>query len=154
EELKAFHTAGFLGSEYGPFLIPDPSQGLESVRPPAGMDLKRFEARNKLYRELIKKSPMEDLASGYQKEPLMRSMEQAYILLNSHEAKSFDLPSKPKQSYDFYNTRRSGLVCLMDKHLPQQGARFNSLTTEYKPFMGWNTHENGHTRMVGMKKLI
>ncbi len=24
EELKAFHTAGFLGSEYGPFLIPDP----------------------------------------------------------------------------------------------------------------------------------
>src|SRR5690606_21580675 len=29
EELKAFHTAGFLGSEYGPFLIPDPTQGLD-----------------------------------------------------------------------------------------------------------------------------
>src|SRR5690606_14246402 len=40
EELKAFHTAGFLGSEYGPFMIPDPSQGLESVRPPAGMTYK------------------------------------------------------------------------------------------------------------------
>lgn len=33
EELKAFHSAGFLGSEYGPFLIPDPSSGLDSVRP-------------------------------------------------------------------------------------------------------------------------
>ena len=26
EELKAFHTAGFLGSEYGPFLLPYPDQ--------------------------------------------------------------------------------------------------------------------------------
>ena len=33
EELKAFHSAGFLGSEYGPFLIPDPASGLESVKP-------------------------------------------------------------------------------------------------------------------------
>ena len=39
EELKAFYTAGFLGNEYGPFLIPDPSEGLESVKPPVGMDI-------------------------------------------------------------------------------------------------------------------
>ena len=31
EELKAFHSAGFLGSEYGPFTIPEPDKGLESV---------------------------------------------------------------------------------------------------------------------------
>ena len=49
EELKAFHTAGFLGNEFGPFFIPDPSQGLESVRPPVGMDARRFERRNQLY---------------------------------------------------------------------------------------------------------
>jgi hypothetical protein len=55
EELKAFHTAGFLGSEYGPFLIPDPSSGLESVRPPQGMSMKRFEARNKLLRNWLEK---------------------------------------------------------------------------------------------------
>nr|WP_262713160.1 DUF1501 domain-containing protein [Anseongella ginsenosidimutans] len=118
------------------------------------MDLKRFEARNKLYTELIKKSPMQDLASGYQKESLMRSMEQAYILLNSPEAKAFDLNSEPKESYDIYNTGRFGLGCLMAKRLTQQGARFISVTTEYEPFKGWDTHENGHTRMVEMKKQI
>src|SRR5918994_1489544 len=37
EELKAFHTAGFLGSEYGPFNIAYPDQATAAVRPPAGM---------------------------------------------------------------------------------------------------------------------
>jgi hypothetical protein len=82
EELKAFHTAGFLGNEYGPFLIPDPGQGLESVRPPVGMDARRFEKRNRLYNDLISKSAIGDLGSDYQKESLKRSMEQAYMLLN------------------------------------------------------------------------
>src|SRR5690625_3302815 len=46
EELKAYHSAGFLGSEYDPFLIPDPSSGLDSVRPPVGMSIERFEKRH------------------------------------------------------------------------------------------------------------
>jgi hypothetical protein len=154
EELKAFHTAGFLGNEFGPFFIPDPSQGLESVRPPVGMDSKRFEGRNKLYNELIDKSPVADIASDYQRESLRRSMEQAYRLLNSPEAKAFDLSQEPKAIYDTYNTGRFGLGCLMARRLTEQGARFISVTTEYEPFMGFDTHENGHTRMVGMKKMI
>ncbi|MES1220581.1 MAG: DUF1501 domain-containing protein [Bacteroidota bacterium] len=154
EELKAFHTAGFLGNEFGPFLIPDPSQGLESVRPPVGMDAKRFEQRNKLYNDLISKSPMGDLGSDYQKESLKRSMEQAYMLLNSPEAKAFDLSLEPKEIYDIYNTGRFGLGCLLARRLTEQGARFISVTTEYEPFVGFDTHENGHTRMVGMKKMI
>lgn len=33
-------------------------------------------------------------------------------------------------------------------------ARFISVTTEYEPFMNWDTHENGHTRLVDMKRQI
>ncbi len=154
EELKAFHTAGFLGSEFGPFLIPDPSQGLETVRPPVGMDSVRFERRNQLYNELINKTVMGELGSDYQKESLKRSMEQAYMLLNSPEAKAFDLSLEPKASYDVYNTGRFGLGCLLARRLTEQGARFISVTTEYEPFFGFDTHENGHTSMIGMKKMI
>lgn len=154
EELKAFHSAGFLGSEYGPFLIPDPSAGLESVRPPVGMSTKRFEARNQLYERLVNESAMGEFGSDYQKESLKRSMEQAYILLNSPEAKAFDLSQEPKEKYDIYNTGRFGLGCLMAKRLVEQGARFISVTTEYEPFFGWDTHENGHTRLVDMKKMV
>ena len=42
EELKAFQTGGALGSQYGPFRVPDPQQAVLSVRPPAGMSEKRF----------------------------------------------------------------------------------------------------------------
>lgn len=154
EELKAFHTAGFLGNEYGPFFIPDPRQGLESVRPPVGMDAKRFEKRNQLYKDLVSKSVIGDLGSDYQKESLKRSMEQAYMLLNSPEAKAFDLSLEPKEVYDIYNTGRFGLGCLLARRLTEQGARFISVTTEYEPFMGFDTHENGHTRMIDMKKMV
>ena len=34
------------------------------------------------------------------------------------------------------------------------GARFISVTTEYEPFKGWDTHDNGIPRMVNMKKMI
>jgi len=154
EELKAFHSAGFLGNEYGPFMIPDPLEGLSSVKPPAGMSLSRFESRNKLYNDLIAQSATGELGSEYQKESLKRSMEQAYMLLKSPEAEAFDLSREKKESYDIYNTGRFGLGCLMAKRLVEKGARFISVTTEYEPFMNWDTHENGHTRLVDMKKVI
>jgi hypothetical protein len=34
------------------------------------------------------------------------------------------------------------------------GGRFISVSTEYEPFLGWDTHENGHTRLKKMKALI
>lgn len=154
EELKAFHSAGFLGTEFGPFFIPDPSLGLESVKPPRGMDLQRFESRNKLYQDLIKKSPFAANGSTYQQESLMQSMERAYGLLKSPDAAAFDLNQEPRASYDNYNTGRFGLGCLLARRLVEQGARFISVTTEYEPFLGWDTHENGHTRLAAMKKVI
>lgn len=154
EELKAFHSAGFLGSEFGPFLIPDPSSGLESVRPPKGMSLKRFEARYKLYRELAEKSKVMKEGSDYQRESLMRAMEQSYKLLNSPEAALFDLSQEPKEVFDKYNTGRFGLGCLLAKRLAMNGGRFISVSTEYEPFLGWDTHENGHLRTAKMKELI
>ena len=37
---------------------------------------------------------------------------------------------------------------------PRPGARFIEVTTEYVPFLHWDTHENGHTTLAGMKKEI
>src|SRR5215475_5720372 len=58
EELKAFHTAGFLGSEFGPFGLPFPDQAIDAVRPPKGMTSERFAGRYQRYKELVKQSPL------------------------------------------------------------------------------------------------
>jgi hypothetical protein len=154
EELKAFHSAGFYGSEYGPFIISNPEQAVESVRPPAGMSPTRFENRDKFYRKLLAESPIGEFGGDYQKESLVRSMDKAHLLLSSPASKAFDLSLEPKDSYAKYNTGRFGLGCLLARRLTEAGARFIEVTTEYIPFFNWDTHENGHTRMVDMKKSV
>jgi len=154
EELKAFHTAGFLGSEYGPFLIADPQEALKSVRPPAGMGPARFEKRDALYRKLAAASPIGQLGSNYQKESLLRSLDNAHRLLSSPAAKAFDLELEPEASYKRYDTGRFGLGCLLARRLTEAGARFIEVTSEYIPFQYWDTHENGHTRTADLKKSI
>src|SRR5216110_4119229 len=154
EELKAFTTAGFLGSEYGPFNIPYPEQAADAVRPPAGMSPSRFEERNKFYKKLLGRSPVGEFGSDYQKESLLRSLDNAHRLLTSPAAKAFDLTLEPKASYEKYNTGRFGLGCLLARRLTEVGARFIEVTSEYIPFQYWDTHENGHTRTVDLKKSI
>src|SRR5436189_5175005 len=100
EELKAFHTAGFLGSQFGPFLIPEPAQAMDTVRPPKGMSPSRFQDREKFYKELVKNSPVGRYGSDYQKESLLRSLDNAHRLLSSPAAKAFDLALEPKATYD------------------------------------------------------
>src|SRR6476619_1796851 len=70
EELKAFHQAGFLGGQYGPFLIPQADQAMATVQPPAGMSASRFKARYKAYKQLAAESPIAKLGSDYQRESL------------------------------------------------------------------------------------
>jgi arylsulfatase A-like enzyme len=46
------------------------------------------------------------------------------------------------------------LGCLLARRLTEAGARLIEVTSEYVPFRYWDTHENGHTRTVGMKQSI
>jgi hypothetical protein len=154
EELKSFHTAGFLGSEFGPFLISEPSEARSAISPPKGMSPSRFADRNKYYKRMLAASPIGEFGSDYQKESLLRSMDNAHRLLTSPAAKAFDLSLEPRDSFDKYNTGRFGQGCLLARRLVEAGARFVEVTTEYIPFKNWDTHDNGHTRLVDMKKQI
>ncbi len=154
EELRSFQTGGVLGSEFGPFRIPDPTDAVAAVRPPAGMTLARFRARRKAYEKLLLAGPAAREASDYQRESLVRALDNADRLLNSDAAKAFDLSREPKPSRDAYDTGRFGLGCLLARRLVEAGARFVEVTTEYIPFFNWDQHDNGHTRMVEMKRQI
>lgn len=178
EELKAFTTAGFLGSEFGPFNIPFPDQAASAVRPPAGMSPGRFADRDRFYRRLADASPVGRYGSEYQRESLIRSLDNAHRLLSSPAAKAFDLTLEPVEnvkrylpegvdpaksfnaaqsrdgSYERETLGRFGLGCLLARRLAEVGARYIEVTTEYIPFLNWDTHENGHTRAADMKRQI
>lgn len=154
EELKAFTTAGFFGSEFGPFNLPYPEEAARSVRPPQGMEPGRFADRYRFYRKLIDQSPERDHLSDYHQESVLRSMDNAHKLLSSKHRDAFDITLEPKESYDRYNTGRFGQGCLLARRLAESGARFIEVTTEYVPFVHWDTHENGHTTVERLKKEI
>lgn len=152
-EVKAFQTAGFLGTSHGPFLVPEPSQAVNTVRPPAGMSEKRFRERWELYQKtLIEKRKAAGLDP--KEEEFVKALDGAHRFLSSPAARAFDLSAEPKESYERYNTGRFGLGCLLARRLVEAGARFIEVSTEYVPFLGWDTHENGHSRCVDMFKMI
>ena len=154
EELKAFQTGGVLGTEFGPFRIANPTDAVATVRPPAGMTLSRFQNRAHAYRAMVEAGPIGRQGSDYQKESLLRSIENADRLLNSEAAAAFDLTREPRASYERYDTGRFGLGCLLARRLIEVGARYVEVTTEYIPFLNWDTHDNGHTRARDLKAQV
>ncbi len=178
EELKAFTTAGFLGSEHGPFNVPFPDAARDVVTPAGGMSADRFANRDRVYRELLAASPVGQLGSDYQRESFLRARENAHRLLSSPAAQAFDLARETPEtvakyvpggwdfsqrlggdfvrdgSYEQQNIQRFGLGCLLARRLVEAGARFIEVTTEYIPFLNWDTHEHGHEKLVNMKRAI
>jgi len=154
EELKAFTTAGFFGSEFGPMNLPYPEEASQSVRPPKGMDANRFANRDKLFRKLVDQHGNRDLMSDYQQQSLLRSMDKAYRLLSSKEREAFDITLEPKEVAAKYDTGRFGRGCLLARRLIEAGARFVEVTTEYVPFLYWDTHKDGHETVAGLHKEI
>ena len=154
EELKAFTTGGFFGSEYGPFNLPVAEDAMLAVRPPKGMNAGRFENRYRMYERMVKESPQTRYASDYQQESMLRSIDAAHRLLNSNEKTAFDLSLEKKETADKYGDSSFGRGCLLARRLVESGARYVEVTTEYIPFVHWDTHENGHATAEQMKRDI
>ncbi len=154
EEIKAFTTAGFFGSEFGPMNLPYPEEAAKAVRPPSSMTPDRFASRYKFYRKLVDRSPHREYMSDHQQESMLRALDNAQRLLGSKERDAFDITLEPKESFERYNTGRFGQGCLLARRLVEAGARYIEVTTEYIPFIHWDTHANGHETVDRLHKEI
>ena len=154
EELKAFTTGGFLGTEFGPFNLPYPEEAARSVRPPKGMTADRFQRRYEVLKKMIESRGDEDHRSDYHIHSSLRSLENAHKLLSSKDRIAFDISEEPDEVVKKYDTGRFGRGCLLARRLVEAGARFIEVTTEYVPFLHFDTHENGHATLARMKSEI
>jgi hypothetical protein len=158
EEIKAFTTAGFFGSEYGPMNLPYPEQAALAVRPPSGMQPGRFASRYEHFKKLVKSAPNAAFTSDYHQESMLRSLENAHRLLGAKEKDAFDITLEPQEVRDCYDMGgddgRFGRGCLLARRLVENGARYVEVTTEYIPFVHWDTHERGHERVAKLHQMV
>ena len=122
EELKAFTTAGFFGSEFGPMNLPFPEAGRRVGAAAGGDDGQPFANRDRLFRKLVDQSPQRDFMSDYQQQSMLRSMDNAYRLLSSPEREAFDISLEPQESLRSYDTGRFGRGCLLARRLVEAGS--------------------------------
>jgi len=158
EEIKAFTTAGFFGSEFGPMNLPFPEQAALAVRPPKGMDAERFASRYERFKRMLKASPQTEFTSDFHQESMLRSLDNAHRLLGAAEKAAFDITLEPKEVQERYDMGgddgRFGRGCLLARRLVEHGARYVEVTTEYIPFVHWDTHERGHERVAKLHRMI
>ncbi|MEI6635089.1 MAG: DUF1501 domain-containing protein [Planctomycetota bacterium] len=154
EEIKAFTTAGFFGSEFGPMNLPYPEQASLAVRPPTGMSAERFAERYAGMKRLAAASAHREFASDFHQESMLRSIDNAHRLLGAKEREAFDIMLEPQEVRERYDTGRFGRGCLLARRLVENGARYVEVTTEYVPFVHWDTHENGHERVAALHAEI
>jgi len=158
EEIKAFTTAGFFGSEFGPMNLPFPEQAALAVRPPKGMDAERFASRYERFKRMLKASPQTEFTSDFHQESMLRSLDNAHRLLGATEKAAFDITLEPKEVQERYDMGgddgRFGRGCLLARRLVEHGARYVEVTTEYIPFVHWDTHERGHERVAKLHRMI
>ncbi|MCB1228193.1 MAG: DUF1501 domain-containing protein, partial [Verrucomicrobiales bacterium] len=70
------------------------------------------------------------------------------------EREAFDITREPEEVRQKYDTGRFGRGCLLARRLVEAGARFVEVTTEYVPFLHWDTHKDGHQTMDGLHREI
>jgi hypothetical protein len=158
EEIKAFTTAGFFGSEFGPMNLPYPEQAALAVRPPKGMQGERFASRYDRFRKLVTSGPHAEFTSDHHQESMLRAIDNAHRLLGAKEKSAFDITLEPKEVLERYDMGgddgRFGRGCLLARRLVENGARYVEVTTEYVPFVHWDTHERGHERVEKLHRMV
>ena len=132
------YGAGFLGARHAPLIVNDPARGVENLKPLASSD--HFHDRMSLLQEMesafyreYKADAGADHKTTYQR---------AVTLMQSTEAKAFDLSLEPASSREPYGSSRFGDGCLLARRLIEAGVSFVEVTLPQ-----WDTHQDNFDRV-------
>jgi hypothetical protein len=132
------YGAGFLGPKVQPLIVTDPNRGVEDLRPVvgAGQFDKRFallEEMEKAFYHTYQTDNINDHKTTYQR---------AVTMMQSKEAKAFDLSQESSAAKSKYGTGRFAEGCLMARRLVEVGIPFVEVTLG-----GWDTHQDNFARL-------
>ncbi len=139
------YGAGFLGARHAPLIVADPARGVENLKPLAKGE--HFGDRMGLLQEMeqaffrdYKADASADHKTTYQR---------AVTLMQSKEAKAFDLSLEPSASRAAYGSSRFGDGCLLARRLVETGVSFVEVTLPQ-----WDTHQDNFARVKRLSQQV
>jgi hypothetical protein len=139
------YGAGFLGAKHQPLHVIDPKKGVENLKP--AVAAKQFGQRVGLLEEMeqgflknYKATSIKDHKTAY-----LRAVE----LMQSREARAFDLSREPASSRAPYGSSKFGEGCLLARRLIETGVSFVEVTLN-----GWDTHQNNFARVKQLSSQV
>jgi hypothetical protein len=132
------YSSGFLGPRYQPLNVVDPNRGVDNLRPLIGEG--QFQNRLGLLEE------MEQNFLGQYGAPTAEAHRTTYRravgLMQSREARAFDLSQETQAVRTAYGSGNFGQGCLLARRLVETGVSFVEVQLG-----GWDTHQNNFERV-------
>lgn len=135
------YGSGFLGPKHQPLLVTDPNRGVQDLR--AAVSAAQMENRVGLLAQMEKAFHREYGAAVITDHTT--TYERAVKLMQSKEAKAFDLSAEPASSRAKYGTGRFADGVLMARRLVEVGVPFIEVALG-----GWDTHQDNFTRVKNL----
>jgi uncharacterized protein (DUF1501 family) len=138
--------AAFLGAENDPFLIADPTRGVENLAYAADMYPGRFRARMDMVGFLNDEFARRTSDAARERAAVY---EKADRLIHSPLAKAFDLAQEPDSVRAAYGMSNFGQGCILARRLIEAGVRFVEVSLD-----GWDTHQNNFEAVQGLLSRV
>jgi uncharacterized protein (DUF1501 family) len=135
--------AGFLGARHQPLIVSDPARGVENLRPAVGE--REFSDRVGLLEEMeaaFHRDYQAETAAAHH-----TTYRRAVTLMQSKEAKAFDLSQESEATRARYGNGKFGEGCLLARRLVETGVPFVEVTLG-----GWDTHQNNFSRVKALSQ--
>jgi hypothetical protein len=127
----------YLGPQYAPLAVNEPTRGLENLRP-GGSDL---DARLELLAGSERRFAREYALPAVHAR--QSAFERAVRLMHSRRSRAFDLEQEPQRVRDEYGMHRFGQSCLLARRLVEAGVNFVEVFHR-----GWDDHQGAARNMI------
>lgn len=137
--------SGFLGPKHQPLIVGDPTRGVQDLA--SAVSGKQFDNRVTLLQELESAFYHDYQADSINDHKTTYS--RAVSMMQSKEAKAFDLSQEKAEAKAAYGGSKFGEGCLMARRLIEVGVPFVEVTLG-----GWDTHQDNFDRVKSLSGQV
>jgi hypothetical protein len=139
------YGSAYLGARHAPLVVNDPTRGVENLRPFVGES--QFQDRVGLLEEMESAFHREYRATNAAAHKT--TYQRAVTLMQSKEARAFDLSQEPSSAREAYGGTKFGEGCLLARRLIETGVTFVEVVLG-----GWDTHQDNFDRVKKLSQTV